>query len=527
MLIRLRSLIMSRDRPRRTRRLSEKLILTAIGTATGIGFIATFVLGYAVWRLDQVQRFEVHDVLTAPAQEPITASDLINLRAADAENEDENSDGKEVKIILPPAIGEPLVDGEPDAENYLLVGSDSVEGISRDDAIMSGRSASAANHLADTIMVLRLRKDGTAAVVSIPRDLLVSIASTDSVAKINSAYNLDSSPQTRAARLIETVENHLDIGLQHFVEVDLDGFRRLVDAVGGVSICFNRPTRDRTVEDSGDPTQGGTGFTVGKGWTHLNGNTALAFVRSRRLLTQQQDGTWVRLGVWNDLERNSRQQKFIFEALDQALGRATGSPRTLQRLLDIVAADLRTSNTLSVFDDGLKLARRFKDLDVDSDLERFALQLVDITVTGQVGLELIENDHNQRVLDVFRGIGWDDVIEQRVEVAVKGPTALPLASRLRGANFKTTHQISDAHTTNRIRYGVGGDKAAVLVAARLNETIEMLPDPSLSGNQIRLELSDEPPSVISGYRAVAPPAAIAVNTTQESPPPPRTLGICG
>ncbi|MFL3020559.1 MAG: hypothetical protein ACJZ6C_04245, partial [Candidatus Poriferisodalaceae bacterium] len=133
-------------------------------------------------------------------------------------------------------------------------------------------------------------------------------------------------------------------------------------------------------------------------WTHLNGDTALAFVRSRRLLTQQQDGAWVRLGVWNDLERNSRQQKFIFEALDQALGGATSSPRTVRRLLDIVATDLRTSNTLSVFDDGLELARRFKDLNVDSDLERFALQLVDVTVNDQAGLELIENEHNQRVI---------------------------------------------------------------------------------------------------------------------------------
>ena len=43
---------MSRDRPRRNRRLSEKVLLAVIGMATGIGFAATFVLGYAVWRLD-------------------------------------------------------------------------------------------------------------------------------------------------------------------------------------------------------------------------------------------------------------------------------------------------------------------------------------------------------------------------------------------------------------------------------------------------------------------------------------------
>ncbi|MFL2986100.1 MAG: hypothetical protein ACJZ57_02535 [Candidatus Poriferisodalaceae bacterium] len=132
---------MSRDRPRRNRRIGEKLVLAAIGIATGIGFIATFTLGYAVWRLDQVQRFEVHDVLTAPAQEPITASDLINLRPVNAENEGQNSGDTEVTIIVPPTIGEPLVDAEPDAENYLLVGSDSVEGIPLDDAIMSGRTA--------------------------------------------------------------------------------------------------------------------------------------------------------------------------------------------------------------------------------------------------------------------------------------------------------------------------------------------------------------------------------------------------
>ena len=77
---------MSRDHPRRHRRLSEKLLLTTIGVATGIGFTATFVLGYAVWRLDQVERFEVHDVLTAPTQKPITASELLELNLVSAEN---------------------------------------------------------------------------------------------------------------------------------------------------------------------------------------------------------------------------------------------------------------------------------------------------------------------------------------------------------------------------------------------------------------------------------------------------------
>ena len=142
-------------------------------------------------------------------------------------------------------------------------------------------------------------------------------------------------------------------------------------------------------------------------------------------------------------------------------------------------------------------------------------------------MELIDNDHNQRVIDIFRGIGWDDVIEQRVQVLVEGPSASSLASRLRGARFKATHLTGDAYTTNSIRYGVGGDKAAVLLAARLGKAIEMLPDPSLSGNKIRLELSSAPPSVIVGYRAVQAPTALATSTIQKTPPPPKTLGVCG
>ena len=511
---------MPRTRLRRSRRSREKLILFILGACAAAGFVAFLGVGYAVWRLEQVQRFEVHDVLSAPVREPVTASDLIRSNSSDPDRVDE------VQTVLAPAVGEAPVDHDPEAENYLLVGSDSVDGIESDDVIMTGRRASIGNHLADTIMILRLRNDGTAAVVSIPRDLLVPIASTDGTAKINSAYNLDSSAQTRAARLIETVEEHFQIGLQHFVEVDLDGFRRLVDAVGGVSMCFNRPTRDRTVQDSGDPTKGGTGFRVGDGWTHLDGDTALAFVRSRRLLAQQDDGAWVRLGVWNDLERNSRQQRFIFEAVDQALDRAVGNPRTLQRLLDIVSTHLRTSNTLSVFDDGLELARRFRGLNVENDLERYAFQLVDVTLSGVAGLELKKNEHNERVIDVFRGVGWDALVEGRVKVHISGPSASQAASRLRGVGFKASHEQRQAYTTTQIRYGVGGDKAAVLLAAHLKENVQMTPDPSLSGNNVRLELGIKAPSISLNYRLVDAPPPLARAVAAQAPPPPKTLGVC-
>ena len=49
------------------------------------------------------------------------------------------------------------------------------------------------------------------------------------------------------------------------MEIDLAGFRELVDAVGGVQVCFSRATRDRNTDDSGSSNQGGTGFAVSAG----------------------------------------------------------------------------------------------------------------------------------------------------------------------------------------------------------------------------------------------------------------------
>ena len=243
-------------------------------------------------------------------------------------------------------------------------------------------------------------------------------------------------------------------------------------------------------------------------------------------MVQQDDDAWIRLGVWNDLERNSRQQRFIFEAMDQALDRAVGNPRTLRRLLDIVSNHLRTSNTLSVFDDGLELARRFRGLDVENDLERYAFQLVDVTLNGVAGLELKQNEHNERVIDIFRGVGWDSIVERRVKVHISGPSASHTASRLRGVGFKASYEEGREYPTTQIRYGVGGDKAAVLLAAHIKEDVYMTPDPSLSGNNIRLELAVKAPSISLNYRLVDAPPPIARAVAAQAPPPPKALGVC-
>ena len=527
---------MQRVRPRRTRHGRERALLTILGSLTCLFGLATLVVGYVVWSLTRIDRIDVAESLTVATDAPVTAADII--AAADspppglgiAAAEEEGEPGFEDLAIHRPDRG---------AANYLLVGSDSVEGVDADDVILSDREEEAENHLADTIMILRLRTDGTAAVVSIPRDLWVEVSGTGRTMKINSAYNIDDTPADRAARLIDTVEQNLDIDLQHFVEVDLDGFRKMVDAVGGVSVCFEQPIRDRNTDDTGDPNRGGTGFVAAAGNQLLDGERALQYVRSRHLLVQDAEGDWVRLGYWNDLERNSRQQQFIFDTVDQALGDALSSPRTVQRLLDIVANNVTLSNTISLFDDGLDLARLYRSFDAETQLERYTLLFSDSQRSGLFGLDLARTDDNGRILDVFRGIGWNDVVESRVAVTVTGPGRSATSQALRDLGFTTSLELgSSTGTGSVIRYGVGGEAAAVVLATHLVPAPVYLPDPELGGNELVLQLGEEPVEVVAGYQRVSapPPVTVApVDTSTSAPAPDATeptpevevAGVCG
>ena len=122
-------------------------------------------------------------------------------------------------------------------ENYLLVGSDTREGISADDPDFGviGDTGVVSGRRADTIMVLRRERDGGAALVSLPRDLWLEIPGTGGSNRINAAYN------GGADRLVATVVKTLGIPIHHYVEVNFVGFRDIVNELGGVTICFPYP----------------------------------------------------------------------------------------------------------------------------------------------------------------------------------------------------------------------------------------------------------------------------------------------
>jgi LCP family protein required for cell wall assembly len=167
--------------------------------------------------------------------------------------------------------------------NYILVGSDSREGLS--DPTDVERFGSVGGKRADTIILAQLvPRERRGVLLHFPRDLFVTVHAGERQyeSKINAAYG--EGPQA----VIDTVGSLTGIGIQHYMEVDIRGFRSMVDAIGGIDITVDTSLYDSKLN-----------FRMPKGTSHLDGNEALSFVRARHATP---DG---------DFGRIKRQQQFL------------------------------------------------------------------------------------------------------------------------------------------------------------------------------------------------------------------------
>jgi len=144
----------------------------------------------------------------------------------------------------------------------------------------------------DTIAIARIDPIAKRlAIMSIPRDLWIS--SEGNSQRINALVN-------DRSKLVRAIADVLGIEINHYVEISFSGFRRLIDLAGGVNVPFGAALRDEH-----------TGFAAGAGCQHLDGDMALAYVRSRHM--QQLDAV---TGKWfsdptSDLGRIARQQDLV------------------------------------------------------------------------------------------------------------------------------------------------------------------------------------------------------------------------
>lgn len=218
--------------------------------------------------------------------------------------------------------------------NYLIVGSDSRDGMSADEK-KKLHTGSADGKRTDSMILLHVGDNGNT-MVSLPRDSWVTIPSfkgsqsgkafpSPGKNKLNAAFSIDG-PEL----LVRTIEANTGLHIDHYAEIGFAGFANIVDAVGGVELDIPQDIKDK---DSGADFK--------KGKQTLDGQQALAFVRNRHGYAA------------GDLERTKNQQKFL-----SALASQTATPTTILnpfKLYPVMGAGLDTlivDKDMSLFDLG-------------------------------------------------------------------------------------------------------------------------------------------------------------------------------
>ncbi len=237
---------------------------------------------------------------------------------------DVSSIGGSHAIVSGPSIG---------AQNILLMGLESRtdwNGNILPESVLKNLHACNAAEVAagcggnatNTLILIHIPAGGKKATgFSIPRDDWVDFANTlgaQQVGKVDQAYGVSLAAKETQLRqqdsgltqnqiafqgneagraaTVATVEQLTGVHIDHFAEVNLDGFYELANVLGGVEVCLNKPV----------PYDPNSGFSAAKaGYQHLNAKQALAFVRQRDGLTN------------GDLDRTHRQQAFLDSVIQQ------------------------------------------------------------------------------------------------------------------------------------------------------------------------------------------------------------------
>jgi LCP family protein required for cell wall assembly len=423
-------------------------------------------VGYAAFELNQIHRVHVKDLA------PTTGPSVVTVG------------GKKVKV-------------EPGSFTVLLIGSDARSGATKSGADV-GNATTNAENLSDSIILVRVSpRTDKIALLSIPRDLWVSVPGIG-MAKINAAYS-GGDP----SRLIEVIQHDLGIPVNHFASVSFDSFEQIADAIGGVEQYFPTPAVD-ALSDLNIPKAG---------CTLLKGPTALAFVRSRhyQYIEPGQEPAEQQLPE-SDLARIQRQQAFIKNAIAKIKREGILShPSMLVSLIPSITKNLTVDQTFS--DSGLiSLAEDFSHIDANS-IPNTTYPVQNITVGTVQALSGLPSA-DAAVIAQFESVGtvatktpttakkksttptttMTTVPHGRISVEVENgsgtadqATAAGNALQAAGYNVST---LSDAqnfrHVDNLIRYGPAGEAAAKTLQRSLAGGANLSPASSLNGTNLVL-----------------------------------------
>ncbi len=386
----------------------------------------------------------------------------------------------------------------------------------------------------NTLILIHIPAGGKKAVgFSIPRDDWVNFADTlgtQQVGKIDQAYGVSMAAKESQLRTqdptmsqdqvayegneagraatVATVEQLTGVHIDHFAEVNLDGFYELASVLGGVEVCLNQPV----------PYDPNSGFYAHKaGYQHLSPAMALAFVRQR-------DGL-----LNGDLDRTHRQQAFLDSVMEQL--RTEG-----------VLSDLTKISSL------LSVARQYVITDSGWNLLDFASQMRSLTsgnltfrtlpiegyetIDGQDANEVNPAQIQQEVQETFypapstssssspqpastTAAAKADAAKTTVDVYNGGSTQ-GLAGQVSAALVKDGYQAgqignTSALTTTEVLYGTGSAASAGKIASLFGVTATASSTVAAGHVQVML-----------GANATVPGATVTPTASSSAGPIPTT-----
>ena len=445
---------------------------------------------------------------------------------------------------IPRVKVKPAADTDPGSPaNFLLIGSDTraFADLSPEEQQAFGSPQNAGGQRSDTMMVIHVDpQTKTGFLVSFPRDLEVNIPGHGQQ-KLNAAFNqgLGGGPQL----VLDTLQKDFNVPIQHYMQVDFESFQGIVDALGGVPIYINAPSKDEMSGFDFVP------FNFHPGCYTLNGGQALAYVRSRDM-QEYIDGRW-QMPDANapDLGRIQRQQTFLRRLASEAFRQSVKSLLTANEIADKTIPKLKVDSSLGRGDIN-KLITSFRKVDPNdpNSLQTVTLPTVPGPTTKSLGsvLELKQPDA-EMVLAHLRS-------SSSISSQPQGPKPSEVRVRVfngSGENGIASRVGSDLQQQGFVSVGVGNsprtsvtevhyrrgslDKARVL-QSYLGGTGRLVEDKAVVEADVSLVLGRDfkavapPPGAITPQSTTAPaPATTAPATTaagsngkQAAPPPDPT-----
>ena len=306
------------------------------------------------------------------------------------------------------------------ALNYLVVGSDSREGLTKAQikALRVGSTAVAAGGRSDTMLLVHISKARDAAyVVSIPRDTLVTIPAHKSQdgtidvpprpGKINAAFAFGGAPL-----LIQTIESKTNLKIDHYVEVSFAGFTGVVDALGGIEVCSKVPINDPKSH-----------LVMSAGSHVLDGIEALKYVRTRDF-----DGR-------GDIGRMERQQQFVSAVLRKATSSGVLlNPIKLTKFFNATISTVKMDTSVN-----------------KSDLLTLAKQMRNLSAGNLRTLTVPLSDPNGNYPGVGSVVIWDPILAPDLFTRIRNDEALVETIK------PTASASAQAQTVDKFKTKTGAD----------------------------------------------------------------------